>query len=128
MSAVSFVTASLQNGLEKLQKAALGAERTVPTQHFGILPDALAYVSETYPDYSVIGLETTETSILYTNYTYSKKGVALILGNEVTGVDPSVLPTLDTIVEIPMFGSKNSLNVGVCAPIVLYEILRQWES
>ena len=35
--------------------------------------------------------------------------------------------SLDTIVEIPMFGAKNSLNVAACAPVVLYEILRQWK-
>jgi 23S rRNA (guanosine2251-2'-O)-methyltransferase len=57
-------------------------------------------------------------------------GIVLILGNEVTGVDiswynnNSVRP-LDGVIEIPMYGTKNSLNVAVCAPIVLYEILRQ---
>jgi tRNA G18 (ribose-2'-O)-methylase SpoU len=33
---------------------------------------------------------------------------------------------LDAIVEIPMYGAKNSLNIAACAPVVLYEVLRQW--
>jgi len=54
-------------------------------------------------------------------------GTALVLGNEVTGVDTQLLEVMDFIVEIPMFGVKNSLNVAACAPVVLYEILRQWK-
>ena len=50
----------------------------------------------------------------------------MVLGNEVTGVDTDILPLLDAVVEIPMFGTKNSLNIAACAPVVLYEILRQW--
>ena len=53
-------------------------------------------------------------------------GVALFLGNEVSGVDTEILPELDEIVELPTFGRKNSLNVAACAPVVMFEILRQW--
>ena len=48
------------------------------------------------------------------------------LGHEVTGVDTEIMPLLDHVVEIPMYGAKNSLNIASCAPVVLYEILRQW--
>jgi len=53
-------------------------------------------------------------------------GTVLVLGNEVTGVDTEIMTKLDLIVEIPMFGTKNSLNIAACAPVVMYEILRQW--
>ncbi len=43
-----------------------------------------------------------------------------------TGVDTEIMPLLDEIIEIPMYGAKNSLNIAACAPVVLYEILRQW--
>mmetsp|Transcript_16997 Transcript_16997/g.36878 ORF Transcript_16997/g.36878 Transcript_16997/m.36878 type:complete len:173 (-) Transcript_16997:86-604(-) len=56
----------------------------------------------------------------------SSRGVTLFLGNEVSGVDTEIMPLLDEVVEIPMFGKKNSLNVAACAPVVMYEILRQW--
>ena len=54
------------------------------------------------------------------------RGVAVVLGNEVTGVDKAVLDVCDAVLEIPVFGVKNSLNVSVCASIVLYEVLRRW--
>ena len=48
---------------------------------------------------------------MYTDVKYPKK-VALILGNEITGVDTRVMETADLLVEIPTFGVKNSLNVA----------------
>jgi tRNA G18 (ribose-2'-O)-methylase SpoU len=57
---------------------------------------------------------------------FCEPGTALIFGNEVSGVDTELLESMDFIVEIPMYGVKNSLNVASCAPVVLYEILRQW--
>jgi len=116
------------SGEEKVHKSALGAELAVPTQHFGTLGAAVAYLQQ-QKGYTVFGMETTSSSRPYTDVSYSAEtGVALILGNEVTGVDTTVLPQLDGIVEIPMFGAKNSLNVAACAPIVLYEIIRQWNN
>jgi 23S rRNA (guanosine2251-2'-O)-methyltransferase len=119
------------HGAEKLQKTAMGAERTVPSQHFASLQAAIAQLRSERPHYQLLGVETTKRSIVYTDYAFAAKetgGVALVLGNEVTGVDATLLPSLDGIVEIPMFGIKNSLNVAVCAPIILYEIHRQWHS
>jgi tRNA G18 (ribose-2'-O)-methylase SpoU len=118
------------NGAEKIRKCALGAEYHVPTRHFDTLVQALESIRKSHPQssssFQIIGMETTEKSVLYSEFSFSKSGVALILGNEVTGVDTNVLNDLDAIVEIPMFGTKNSLNVAACAPVVLYEILRQW--
>jgi 23S rRNA (guanosine2251-2'-O)-methyltransferase len=134
------------NGFEKLQKSALGAEQTVPHLHFRTLQDALTQIKQINPPnciglntdeikwkshpYTIVGMETTSKSISYTNFMYDQsRGVALILGNEVTGIDVDVLTSeelLDAIIEIPMYGVKNSLNIAACAPIVIYEIIRQW--
>ncbi|CAN0072801.1 unnamed protein product, partial [Ectocarpus fasciculatus] len=54
--------------------------------------------------------------------------VALVLGNEVTGVDERVLGLCDLVVEVPVFGLKNSLNVASAGTVVLYEVLRQWSA
>ena len=54
------------------------------------------------------------------------RGVAIVLGNEVTGVDKAVMEECDAVVEIPVFGVKNSLNVACCASVALYEVLRRW--
>lgn len=118
------------NGADKLQKSALGAHLVVPSQHFATTALAVEWLRENYPQYALLGMETTEQSVLYTKLDYAnyqKSGIVIVLGNEVTGVDTEIMPSLDLVIEIPMFGSKNSLNIAACAPVVLYEILRQWE-
>jgi len=114
------------SGAEKLTKSALGADRMVSSRHFDTTLQAIETLREELPEWKLIGMETTERSVVYTEFGYPKEGVVLILGNEVTGVDTEIMPLLDAVVEIPMFGSKNSLNIAACAPIVLYEVLRQW--
>ena len=115
------------NGAEKVSKSALGAEIIVPSHHFATTMEAIAFLRENYPDYKLIGLETTDRSSSYTDMKYNKNdGVVLVFGNEVTGLDTRIMPLLDGLMEIPMFGSKNSLNVSNCASVVCYEIVRQW--
>jgi tRNA G18 (ribose-2'-O)-methylase SpoU len=52
--------------------------------------------------------------------------VALVFGHETGGVAPDVLALADGIVEIPLYGRKNSLNVATAYGVVLFEVLRQW--
>ena len=118
----------LGSGADKLAKSALGAEHCVPSQHFERWMDVLGFLRSSYPEYALIGMETTNLSQDYTKVDYPATGVVLFLGNEVTGVETDILPQLDQVVEIPMFGLKNSLNIAACAPVVLYEILRQWNT
>lgn len=118
------------SGAQKLQKSALGAESLVPSKHFSTTKQAIDCLREDYPYMKIFGMETTDKSKLYTSIYYQsfrESGVALVLGNEVTGVDTEIMSALDQIIEIPTYGAKNSLNVAACAPVVLYEILRQWE-
>jgi len=132
------------NGAEKLSKSALGAERMVSTHHYATTKQALEYLRENRPNFTLYGMETTDKSKCYTSVQYpggesvvsksdndevnkiDTSGVALFLGNEVSGVDTDIIPLLDEMIEIPMFGKKNSLNVAACAPVVMYEVLRQW--
>ena len=115
------------NGADKLRKTALGADAIVPSRHFETTRQGMDYVRDNFPEFAVIGMETTAQSMVYTEHDFSAhSGVCLVLGNEVTGVDTELLSQCHAIVQIPMFGTKNSLNVAACAPIVLYEIIRQW--
>lgn len=108
----------------KLRKTALGSDLYVPTRH---VMDTLSTVLELKSQgYFIVAMETTTKSVCYTDVKYPKKTV-VIVGNEVTGVDPRIMDIADVIAEIPMFGIKNSLNVAAATPIVLFEILRQWK-
>lgn len=128
------------SGAEKLSKSALGADRVVPSRHFATTREAVEALRAERSATMLVGMETTEMSRCYTDVAYPGVsvgtdggldpspdcGTALFLGNEVTGVDTEIMPLLDVVVEIPMFGEKNSLNVAASAPVVMYEILRQW--
>jgi len=115
------------SGADKLHKSALGAELIVPSRHFATTKEAVVHLRKELPHHKLVGVETTDRSTVYTEIKYPKDGVVFVFGNEVVGVDTSILPQLDATIEIPMFGAKNSLNVAACAPIVMYEVLRQWK-
>ena len=53
-------------------------------------------------------------------------GCAIVLGNEVVGVHVDALEAADAIVTVPMFGIKNSLNIGVCTALLVFDVLRRW--
>jgi len=108
---------------QKLRKTALSAVELVPTRHF---EDTLAAIEVLRKEgYSIAVMETTSLSVSHTRAVYPKQ-LALVAGNEVTGVDPRIIEAADLVVQIPTFGVKNSLNVASAVPIVLFEVLRQW--
>jgi tRNA G18 (ribose-2'-O)-methylase SpoU len=69
---------------------------------------------------TVVAIEQAETSVSLFDFVPPEK-VAYIFGNEITGITPDVLALCDQIVEIPMAGQKESLNVSVTAGIVLFQ-------
>jgi tRNA G18 (ribose-2'-O)-methylase SpoU len=75
-------------------------------------------------DYDIFALETADPSVKINHYPFQKK-CAVILGNEALGIDQSILNQVDTILEIPLYGWKNSLNVATAAAIACYEITKQ---
>ena len=69
--------------------------------------------------------QTEETTMLHELDIDPKGKYALIMGNEVDGVQQEVVDKSDIIVEVPQFGTKHSLNVSVCAGVVLWEFVRK---
>ena len=108
---------------KKLDKTALGTLDYVPTRHFDTALDALDYLSA--EGIVAWALETTSHSVSYNHVEYPQP-LALVLGNEALGVQRAVLERCERIVEIPMYGYKNSLNVASAAAVVAFEALRQW--
>ena len=105
-----------------IAKVALGAENTVP---FAQIPDTLScLVSLKKKGVQVVAVEQAPTSIPYTQVRVEKP-TALVLGEEVHGLTRTALDRCDIIAEIPMYGSKESLNVSVAAGILLFAIRQQ---
>jgi len=108
----------------KLLKTGFDAISQVPHRHFESTRAAISALrSEGVP---LLAMETTERSLNYASFPFPRKGVALVLGNEETGVDTDVLGAVDDLIEIPCLGYKNSLNIASAASIVVFEVLRQW--
>ena len=74
--------------------------------------------------YQVVAVEQTTGSVVLPQFQPEPgRPLALVLGNEVFGVEDAVLALCDLAVEIPQFGTKHSLNVGVAAGVVLWDAL-----
>jgi 23S rRNA (guanosine2251-2'-O)-methyltransferase len=108
----------------KLEKTALGTLEYVPTRHFDSTLEAVSQLQQAGTP--VFALETTTQSAIYTECSYPQP-LGLVLGNEALGVSRQVLEQCDRIVEIPLFGFKNSMNVAAAAAVITFEILRQWQ-
>ena len=106
----------------KLTKAALGAEEFVPWEKH---EDIFSLIEELKMNgVRVVAVEQDPAAVLYMELRRGGQ-TAFILGNEVDGVPPDVLRAADAIVEIPMQGKKESLNVAVAAGIILFRGLSE---
>ncbi|HYK44418.1 MAG TPA: RNA methyltransferase, partial [Parafilimonas sp.] len=102
-----------------VHKTALGAVDTVDWMHFPNIEDAIAQLNEN--GYRVYAIEQAEQSMKLEKFALPEGGkIAVIFGNEVEGVQNSVLKIADGCIEIPQHGMKHSLNVSVAAGIVLW--------
>lgn len=111
---------ALQSKAEKmLSKTSLGADKYVPwkkAQNLGKLIEKLKK-----DNFQIIALEQNESSIDYRSFKPEDK-IALIVGNEPRGIDKRILKKCDIIMELPMRGQKQSLNVAVALGIAGYKL------
>ncbi len=106
----------------ELSKVALGAERNVAWEH--VISTARCIKKLKAEGYVVYALEQSKKSVPYGSVRVRRgeKKIALILGDEVRGIPPSILKLSDTILEIPMHGKKESLNVSVAFGIAIFSL------
>ncbi len=100
-----------------LAKVALGAEKTVPWEYTKTTEEAIKKVKA--DGAHVVAVEQSPKAISYTEFNQTGE-CAFVFGNETEGVSKDVLDMCDTIVEIPMHGAKESLNVSVAVGIILF--------
>ncbi len=105
---------------EDFGKVSLGAEQTVLWEHVATTSRTIKILKS--EEYEVVAVEQSVRSIDFEIYRPKSKKIALLIGNEVRGLTPSILKKSDTILEIPMRGKKESLNVSVAFGIVAYHI------
>lgn len=107
---------------KEIRKTALGAEDTVAWKHFKKVEDAVADLRGR--GYLVYAVEQAVNSWKLGSFDAEDEKVAVVFGNEVTGVEQSTIALCDGVIEIPQLGMKHSLNVATAAGVVLWELVR----
>lgn len=107
---------------KEIEKTALGATKTVPWSHHRDPLEAAALLRE--KSVTLCALEQTDSSIPYHRVVPGDFPLCLIVGNELGGVSPALLEQADMAIEIPMLGTKQSLNVAVAYGVALFELAR----
>ncbi|MCA9364358.1 MAG: TrmH family RNA methyltransferase [Candidatus Moranbacteria bacterium] len=102
-----------------ISKTALGAEKTVSWRQFPSVSDVLLCLKA--DGFSVVALEQCSRSVSFQSFSLPSSPVALLLGNEPLGLSEEVLLQCDAVVDIPMIGTKESLNVSVAFGVVAYD-------
>ena len=108
----------------EIQKTALGATESVEWTYEEYTYKVIEHLKQ--KAYKIISLEQAEMSVMLNDFIpdISSK-YAIVLGNEVKGVDQQVIDLSDYCIEIPQFGTKHSFNVTVSNGIILWDLLQK---
>jgi len=104
---------------KKIAKSALGAENNVEWEQVEDIYKTLQELKE--KGFHIASIEQAPDSIDYKSYEPTDKQI-IVMGNEVGGVEKQLLDLSDSVLELPMKGAKESLNVATCCGIVLYRL------
>ncbi|MEI7578750.1 MAG: TrmH family RNA methyltransferase [bacterium] len=104
----------------KIPKTALGAENSIKWEYIKEYQNF-----EFLPKQPTLGIEIVKNAKNLFDFNFPKP-CTIIFGNEISGISPQMLQICDQIIKIPMYGSKESLNVATSAGIIIYNIINQW--
>ncbi|MBO4550938.1 MAG: RNA methyltransferase [Bacteroidaceae bacterium] len=108
----------------EIHKTALGAEESVKWKYFERTEDAISWLKEL--GYTILAIEQCEGSTMLQDFErLPDRKYAIVLGNEVKGVQQQIVDSCDGCLEIPQYGTKHSLNVSVTAGIVLWHLSKK---
>ncbi len=106
----------------EIEKTALGATETVTWKYFSTTQHALDDLKQ--HNYFIASVEQAKNAVMLNTFIKPNQAIAVIVGNEVYGVEQNIINQSNVCLEIPQFGTKHSLNVSVSIGIVLWELLR----
>ena len=109
---------------KEIAKTALGATESVDWAHYATTVEAVTELKQ--QGYKVLAVEQVDSSVMLDRMEVSgDEKTAIVLGNEVFGVDDEVLALCDGAIEIPQNGTKHSLNVSIAGGIVIWEFFKR---
>ncbi|WOI22167.1 RNA methyltransferase [Nonlabens ulvanivorans] len=103
-----------------IRKTALGATETVAWEYREHTIDVIKELNE--QGVTTCAIEQAEDSVTLRGFKPSTEKVAVVMGNEVKGVQQEVVDACDTVIELEQYGTKHSLNISVCTGIVIYDL------
>lgn len=110
-----------------IQKTALGATDTVIWEHQEKTEDVIKSLQEN--GVKILSIEQAEDSTMLQDFTPQKNTTyAIVFGNEVKGVQQSIVSMSDQVIEIPQYGSKHSLNISVSAGVVMWDLFAKMKA
>jgi tRNA G18 (ribose-2'-O)-methylase SpoU len=107
----------------KLARTARGCDALVPAEHWASAADAVVALRARGRTVYAVETAVGAAPVWAVEFRFP---AAFVFGNEALGVATDTLEACDAVVALPMFGCKNSINVGNCAAVVLYAAARQW--
>ncbi len=108
----------------EIQKTALGATESVDWEYYQTIQDSIADLKD--QNFKIFAIEQADESISLEDLKIAKNDkIAIILGNEIKGVNESIINNINGCIELPQFGTKHSLNISVCAGIVIYQLFQK---
>lgn len=108
----------------EIEKTALGATSTVAWKYFSKTVEAIQQLKTS--SYEIIAVEQTDSSIPLNKFSVSsEKKYALVFGHEMNGISEEVIQLSNASIEVPQYGTKHSLNIAVCAGIVVWELVNR---
>ncbi len=109
---------------KEIKKTALGAEETVSWKYFKTSAEALEELRA--KGFNIYAAEQAESSYKLNAIGFDPdEKIAVVFGNEVTGVEQSTIVLCDGCLEIPQLGMKHSLNIATAVGVVLWELVRE---
>ena len=112
---------------KEITKTALGATESVDWEYHQDVVELVNQLKNEH--FKVFLIEQTDNSIMLDQFQYQPQDkIAIVLGNEVFGVDEKLLPICDGVIEIPQYGTKHSFNVTIAGGIVIWEMVKQMNS
>jgi 23S rRNA (guanosine2251-2'-O)-methyltransferase len=110
-----------------IQKTALGATDTVVWEHQENTEDVIKELRE--KGVKILSIEQAEDAVMLNDFSpKNDETYAIVFGNEVKGVQQSVVSASDYVIEIPQYGSKHSLNISVSAGVIMWDLFAKMKS
>lgn len=112
---------------KEIRKTALGASESVSWQQYTNSMDCIQALKA--EGYHIISIEQAEHATMLNDFAPQQDGkYALVFGNEVKGVEQEIVSASDTVIEIPQFGTKHSLNISVSSGVVIWDFFQKLQA